>query len=78
MHTRKVFEIVKEISETMAEKDVYSRLYIIEVIKEILKYIKNNTFETDNLLKNDKDFFINELGRNYGVKLFDELKEYLE
>jgi hypothetical protein len=45
-------------------------------MKGILEYIKNNT--TDNSLKHEKDAFINELGRNYRVKLFDELKEYLE
>jgi hypothetical protein len=75
IHTRKVFEIVKDHSETMAEKDI---AYIIEFIKEILKYIKNNSFEKDNSLKHDKDAFINELGKKYGYKLFNELEEYLD
>jgi hypothetical protein len=77
-HTRKVFEIVREHSETMAEKDIAYRLDIMKVIKEVLGYIKNNTFDKDNLLKHDKDAFINELGKSYGDKLFGELKEYLD
>ncbi|MDR2818007.1 MAG: hypothetical protein LBB37_01025 [Endomicrobium sp.] len=78
MHTMKVFEIVREHSKSMAEKDNMYMHYMptasIEIIKKVLGYIKSNTFEKDNSLKHEADAFIN---KRYGNKLFDEFKEYL-
>jgi hypothetical protein len=71
-HSRKVFEIVRK-HEMAREEEVGDK----EVIKKVLGYIKNNTFEKDNSLKREADAFINWLGKSYGNKLFDEFKEYL-
>jgi hypothetical protein len=67
MHAREVFEIVREHDKRMVEKDSVYKWYLttdyIEVIKKVLGYIKNNTFEKDNSLKYEKDAFINDLGK---------------
>jgi hypothetical protein len=74
--TRKVFEIIRAL--TMKDKKYpYSET---KVLKETIKYIKESN-TSDSTLKKEKNDFINKLAEirsDDGLKLFDELKEYLE
>ncbi|MDR1452504.1 MAG: hypothetical protein LBJ25_00805 [Candidatus Margulisbacteria bacterium] len=76
-HTRLVFEIVRELSSSRAGLLVPPD----NIIVEIMKYIKENTFTKDQALKTDKDTFINEFLRNrpsYDIDWETKLKPYLD
>jgi hypothetical protein len=74
-YTRKVFEIIRVLSAN----DEYLSFHLQPII-EVVKYIKDNKFENDSKLKEEKDDFINKLSEisHNGYVSFDELKEYLE
>jgi hypothetical protein len=77
--TRQVFEIVKGIAGVYIKKNMYFPSHDLDLIEQVVKYIKEREFENDKELKMEKDEFINKLCENDDTcELYDKLKKYLE
>jgi hypothetical protein len=79
--TRQIFEIVKGIADVYIEKNMYFLSDDLDLIKQVVKYIKEHKFENDEELKMEKDGFINKLCENDDTiehELSNALLKYLE